>query len=134
MRHVTPVLCLVGLVAVAVAAGQPEPASGSRPATVGRFLAAWAERVGVELPAGPLDDGSLAVLQDRRMIAADVDPARILTEGDLVRLLATAGVRVQAPEAGRPVSAARVEQFFATFHELFDARARPHLRFVPPPR
>ena len=88
----------------------------STPATVGDFLAAYATALKIELPAGAGADalvGSLAASGVK--LDAKIDPAKTLTQGDVVRIGKANALRVSTKSPDALFTAEEVSQFFSSY-------------------
>ena len=118
---------LVALAAVVLAAslspramaapGTATSAAGDAVVTVGDFLLQYAETM--RLPLTPRTaEAALAELSERGLVEADADLARVLTEGDVVRIASRSGLRLTSLREDRVFPASKLGPFFDTFGDV----------------
>ena len=82
--------------------------------TVGDFLLRYAEVLRLPLPVQTAE-AALLELSERGLVDAEADLARVLTEGDVVRIASRSGLRLTSLSEDRVFPATKVGPFFETF-------------------
>ena len=103
----------VGLAVLALVA--TSGAFASNPVTVGDFLSAYAKALNIELPPNAGTDTVVAALQASGVKLDAVEPAKALTQGDVVRIGKANGLRLSTRSADSAFSAVEMNQFFTSY-------------------
>ena len=116
----------IGLAVLALVA--TSGAFASNPVTVGDFLSAYARALNIELPANAGTDTVVAALKASGVKLDTVDPAKALTQGDVVRIGKANGLRLSTRNADSAFSLVEMNQFFTSYGNTLartnDMRAR----------
>ena len=89
---------------------------GDRVPTVGDFLAAYARTLNIELPKSAGADTIMTVLRASGVkLDAKIDPASVLTQGEVVKIATANGIRVTTRSPIKAFSEREMEQFFVTY-------------------
>ena len=84
--------------------------------TVGDFLTAYAKALNIELPASAGADALVASLRASGVkLDANIDPAKTLTQGDVVRIGKANGLRLTTRNSDSAFTAAEIAQFFTSY-------------------
>ena len=84
--------------------------------TVGDFLTAYAKALNIELPASAGADALVASLRASGVkLDANIDPAKTLTQGDVVRIGKANGLRLTTRNPESQFTAAEIAQFFTSY-------------------
>ena len=91
-------------------------ADGGATVTVGDFLQSYAKALKIELPASASGDTIVAALKASGVkLDAGIDPAKSLTQGDVVRIGKLNGLRLTTNKPETAFTAEEVEQFFTSY-------------------
>jgi hypothetical protein len=113
----------LGLAALAVMALMMIPSGaianvGDRGATVtvGDFLQSYAKALKIELPANAGNDTVVAALKASGVkLDADIDPAKPLTQGEVVKIGKANGLRLTTNKPEAAFTPEEVDQFFTSY-------------------
>ena len=108
---------VIGLAALAlvVSSGAFANVAGST-ATVGDFITAYARAMNIELPANAGTDTMVAALKASGVkLDASIDPAKALTQGDVVRIGKANGLRLTTRNAESAFTSVEMNQFFSSY-------------------
>ena len=84
--------------------------------TVGDFLASYAKALRIELPATASPEIVITALQASGIkLDAKLDPAKALTQADVVKIGKANGVRLTTRNPEAPFSTAEIDQFFTVY-------------------
>ena len=83
--------------------------------TVGDFLQSYAKALKIELPDGASADTVIAALKASGVKIEGVDPAKALTQGDVVRIGKANGLRLTTTKPEAAFTADEVDQFFTSY-------------------
>src|SRR5436309_6610716 len=84
--------------------------------TVGDFLTAYARALNIELPASTGADALVPSLRASGVkLDANIDLAKTLTQGDVVRIGKANGLRLTTRNPEAPFTAAEIAQFFTAY-------------------
>jgi hypothetical protein len=103
----------IGLAVLALVA--TSGAFASNPVTVGDFLSAYARALNIELPANAGTDTVVAALKASGVKLDTVNPAKALTQGDVVRIGKANGLRLSTRNADSAFSLVEMNQFFTSY-------------------
>ena len=108
-------MAVLALVVVFVAPAWADPVTAT-PKTVGDFLAAYARVLNIELPADAGTDAVIATLRASGVrLDGKIDPAKPLTQGDVVKIGTENGVRVTSRNPVKPFTTEEIDQFFISY-------------------
>ena len=84
--------------------------------TVGDFLTSYAKALNIELPASAGADALVSSLRASGVkLDANIDLAKALTQGDVVRIGKANGLRLTTRNPEAPFTAAEIAQFFTAY-------------------
>ena len=116
VRGIALGMAALALVVVSAAPGLADSNAASTPKTVGDFLAAYARALNIELPASASSDAVVATLRASSVkLDANIDPAKALTQADVVKIGSANGVHVTTQNPAKGFSAAEIDQFFISY-------------------
>jgi len=98
----------------AAGTGTAPQVGGDTVVTVGDFLLRYAEVLRLPLST-PTAEAALLELSERGLVDAEADLARVLTEGDVVRIAGRSGLRLTSLSEDRVFPASKMTPFFETF-------------------
>ena len=107
----------LGLAAIALVITSGAYANvASNTVNMGDFLAAYAKALNIELPANASADTLVAALKASGVkLDANIDPAKALVQGDVVRVGKANGLRLTTRNPEGAFTAAEFDQFFASY-------------------
>ena len=115
MRSVRGFALGLAAIALVVTSGAYADVAGNS-VNVGDFLSAYARALNIELPANAGTDTLVAALKASGVkLDASIDPAKALTQGDVVRIGKANGLRLTSRNPEAAFTTAEMGQFFASY-------------------
>ena len=106
----------LGLAALAMVILSGAYAVASNPATVGDFLSAYAKALKIEMPANTSGDALVGTLRAAGVkLDAKVDVAKVLTQGDVVKMGKANGLRLTTNRPEASFTTEEIGQFFSSY-------------------
>src|SRR5436309_8587748 len=92
--------------------------------TVGDFLTSYAKALNIELPASAGADALVSSLRASGVkLDANIDLAKALTQGDVVRIGKANGLRLTTRNPETPFTVAEISQFFTAYGPILSQPA-----------